>query len=65
MEDKEKLKEILFRKMEELSEEQLRSVDIFLDYLLNEMYTNSGNQKEDLFLKKLDEKRKNDRTKFL
>jgi len=65
MDDKGKLKEALFRKLETLSEEQLRSVDIYMDYLLNEMNKNFDNQKEDTFLKKLDEKRKNDRTKFL
>ncbi|MBO9700448.1 MAG: hypothetical protein J7604_09590 [Sporocytophaga sp.] len=65
MEEKERLKEMLFRKIEALSVEQLKALDIYLDYLQNDGNIKSGNPKEDSLLKKLDEKRENDRTKFL
>ncbi len=65
MKEKERLKEMLFKKIEALSEEQLRVLDIFLDYMQKEENIKSDNLAEDSLIKKLDERRKNDRTKFL
>jgi hypothetical protein len=65
MKEKDRLKEILFRKIEALSEEQLKTLDIFMDYLQKEANIKSDNITDDALLKKMEEKRKNDRTKFL
>lgn len=65
MEEKERVKEMLIRKIDALSEEQLKALEIYLDYLQNDVNIKSGNLKEDALLKKLDERRENDRTKFL
>ncbi|GAL86197.1 hypothetical protein MYP_3426 [Sporocytophaga myxococcoides] len=65
MKEKERLMEMLFKKIEVLSEEQLKALDIFMDFLQKEENLKSGNLTEDSLIKKLDERRKNDRTKFL
>ncbi|MCR6642933.1 MAG: hypothetical protein NVV82_29070 [Sporocytophaga sp.] len=65
MKEKDRLKEMLFRKIESLSEEQLKALDIYMDYLQKEANTKSDNITDDDLFKKMDEKRKNDRTKFL
>lgn len=65
MKEKDRLKEMLFRKIESLSEEQLKALDIYMDYLQKEANTKSDNITDDALFKKMDEKRKNDRTKFL
>jgi hypothetical protein len=62
--EKERLKEKILRKIEALSEDQLKVTDTFLEFLLED-HTTSGNWYNDPLLKKLDAKRRNDRTRFL